>query len=278
MFSSSSTEQRTVAVPWVFPVAAPQYPLDYYPPFASGCGFVLSRDLVRALLAQPLPDYRLLVRGVMCACDTCACACMTAWSVLREQLTTFPLCFKQPVSQHTKPVPSPAGAPPERPSSTKDGIRQHGAPVLSCRPSFGSKCAERTPVARICHTHPCMTTTHPTYHTRAEPSAPDPHAWPPHLPRPQDPPFGIHLCGRDACVLPDGPVVPVHEERVRPYRPLPTFRPDTLVQHYLRPEEMRPFYLQVCVACVLAGACAGVFVRCVVGEVMWCSTTCGLRR
>lgn len=38
-----------------------QYPLNYYPPFASGCGFVLSRDLVRALLKQPLPDYRLLV-------------------------------------------------------------------------------------------------------------------------------------------------------------------------------------------------------------------------
>ncbi|GIL98086.1 hypothetical protein Vretimale_3542 [Volvox reticuliferus] len=38
-----------------------QYPLDYYPPFASGCGFVLSRDLVQALLSTPLPDYRLLV-------------------------------------------------------------------------------------------------------------------------------------------------------------------------------------------------------------------------
>ncbi|GFR43600.1 hypothetical protein Agub_g4697 [Astrephomene gubernaculifera] len=97
-----------------------QYPLDYYPPFASGCGFVLSRDLVRALLAQPLPDYRLL-----------------------------------------------------------------------------------------------------------------------------DPPFGIHLCGPpELCVLPDGPVTPLHDDRVRPYRPLPTFRPDTLVQHYLRPEEMRPFYQQ----------------------------------
>jgi hypothetical protein len=39
-----------------------QYPLDYYPPFCSGCGFVLSWDLVQALVAQPLPDYRLLVR------------------------------------------------------------------------------------------------------------------------------------------------------------------------------------------------------------------------
>jgi hypothetical protein len=39
------------------------YPLDHYPPFASGCGFVLSWDLVTALLAQPLPDYRLLVGG-----------------------------------------------------------------------------------------------------------------------------------------------------------------------------------------------------------------------
>jgi hypothetical protein len=40
-----------------------QYALDYYPPFASGCGFILSRDLVQALLKQPLPDYRLLVRS-----------------------------------------------------------------------------------------------------------------------------------------------------------------------------------------------------------------------
>ncbi|PNH05204.1 Lactosylceramide 1,3-N-acetyl-beta-D-glucosaminyltransferase B [Tetrabaena socialis] len=104
-----------------------QYPLDYYPPFASGCGFVLSRDLAQALLAHPLPDYRLL-----------------------------------------------------------------------------------------------------------------------------DPPFGIHLCGNDMCVLPDGPVAPVHDERVRPYRPIPIFRPDTLVQHYLTPEEMRPFYQQA-----LASAAAG---------------------
>jgi hypothetical protein len=33
----------------------------------------------------------------------------------------------------------------------------------------------------------------------------------------QDPPFGIHLCGGERCVLPD-PVVPVHDDRVRPYR------------------------------------------------------------
>mmetsp|Transcript_26122 Transcript_26122/g.66490 ORF Transcript_26122/g.66490 Transcript_26122/m.66490 type:complete len:322 (+) Transcript_26122:142-1107(+) len=106
-----------------------QYPLDFYPPFASGCGFVLSRDLVAALVARPLPDYRLL-----------------------------------------------------------------------------------------------------------------------------DPPFGIHLCGGPGwCVLPGGPVVPVHEERVRPYRLLPTFRPDTLVQHYLRPEEMRPFYAQALEAAAAGG-------------------------
>jgi len=95
-----------------------QYPLHYYPPFASGCGFLLSWDLVRALLAQPLPDYRLL-----------------------------------------------------------------------------------------------------------------------------DPPFGIHLTGTDRCCLSE-PVTPVHDPRVRPYRPWPTFREDTLVQHYLKPAEMRPFYLQ----------------------------------
>ncbi|GBF93985.1 hypothetical protein Rsub_06234 [Raphidocelis subcapitata] len=97
---------------------AEQYPLDFYPPFASGCGFALSRDLVRALLARPLPDYRLL-----------------------------------------------------------------------------------------------------------------------------DPPFGIHLCGCERCVLRE-PVVPVHDGRVRPYRGIPIFHPSTLVQHYLRPEEMGPFYSQ----------------------------------
>ena len=72
-----------------------------------------------------------------------------------------------------------------------------------------------------------------------------PSAPPPPAPT-QDPPFGIHLCGPpELCVLPDGPVAAVHDERVRPYRPIPIFRPDTLVQHYLRPEEMRPFYKQV---------------------------------
>ncbi|KAF6256085.1 galactosyltransferase-domain-containing protein [Scenedesmus sp. NREL 46B-D3] len=97
-----------------------QYALDFYPPFASGCGFVLSRDLVQALLRQPLPDYRLL-----------------------------------------------------------------------------------------------------------------------------DPPFGIHLCGNDFCVLPGGPIKPVHDERVRPYRGIPIFQASTVVQHYLTPEEMVPFHQQV---------------------------------
>jgi len=96
-----------------------QYPLDYYPPFASGCGFVLSWDLVLELTKQPLANFRLL-----------------------------------------------------------------------------------------------------------------------------DPPFGIHLCGppADGYLVLAEPVVPVHDERVRPYRPLPIYRPGTLVQHYLRPEEMKPYY------------------------------------
>ncbi|GMH32888.1 hypothetical protein BSKO_00722 [Bryopsis sp. KO-2023] len=93
-----------------------QYPLDHYPPFASGCGFVLSRDLVEALVNANLPDYRVM-----------------------------------------------------------------------------------------------------------------------------DPPFGIHLCGREMCILNEA-VEPVHEPRVRPYRPLPLFRSNTLVQHYMQPEEMKGFY------------------------------------
>lgn len=59
--------------------------------------------------------------------------------------------------------------------------------------------------------------------------------------RVMDPPFGIHLCGKEMCILKD-PIVPVHEPRVRPYRPLPLFRMDTLCQHYMFPEEMRGYY------------------------------------
>jgi len=34
----------------------------------------------------------------------------------------------------------------------------------------------------------------------------------------------------------------INDDRVRPYRPLPTYCPDTLVQHYLQPEEFVPFF------------------------------------
>jgi hypothetical protein len=70
----------------------------------------------------------------------------------------------------------------------------------------------------------------------------------------QDPPFGIHLCSQDFCVLPEGPVVPVHDERVRPYRGIPVFKPSTVVQHYLAPEEMAPYHEQVCVCTGQLGA------------------------
>ncbi|GLC59218.1 hypothetical protein PLESTB_001463200 [Pleodorina starrii] len=79
-----------------------------------------------------------------------------------------------------------------------------------------------------------------------------------YMPEEQDPPFGIHLCGPpDLCVLPEGPVTPVHDDRVRPYRPIPIFRPDTLVQHYLRPEEMRPYYTQALEAAAGGGGGGG---------------------
>lgn len=61
----------------------PQYPHDSYPPFASGCGFALSRDLVRALLAQPLPDYRLLVGAVGTDCD------WTLWKTQQHRIAAF---------------------------------------------------------------------------------------------------------------------------------------------------------------------------------------------
>ena len=34
----------------------------------------------------------------------------------------------------------------------------------------------------------------------------------------------------------------MHLNEVRPYRPLPLFRADTIVQHYMQPEEFRQFH------------------------------------
>ena len=34
----------------------------------------------------------------------------------------------------------------------------------------------------------------------------------------------------------------VHLDEVRPYRPLPLFRADTIVQHYMQPEEFKEFH------------------------------------
>jgi galactosylxylosylprotein 3-beta-galactosyltransferase len=34
----------------------------------------------------------------------------------------------------------------------------------------------------------------------------------------------------------------VHLDEVRPYRPLPLFRADTIVQHYMQPEEFKQFH------------------------------------
>ncbi len=34
----------------------------------------------------------------------------------------------------------------------------------------------------------------------------------------------------------------IHSNQVSPYRPIPLFRSDTIVQHYMRPEEFAPYY------------------------------------
>lgn len=99
--SSKAPRFREVAHIYHYDAYLPtsQWPYDHYPPFASGCGFVLSFDLVLALTSRELPRYRLL-----------------------------------------------------------------------------------------------------------------------------DPPFGIHLCGPPGIRVLLEPVSPVHDERIRPYKPLPTFR------------------------------------------------------
>lgn len=52
-----------------------------------------------------------------------------------------------------------------------------------------------------------------------------------------DVPIGIVLSQ-----LPTGRLRIVHMPEVRPYRPLPLFRAETIVQHYMQPEEFRQFH------------------------------------
>lgn len=52
-----------------------------------------------------------------------------------------------------------------------------------------------------------------------------------------DVPVGVFLSR-----LPEGRVRILHLDEVRAYRPLPLFRPETMVQHYMQPEEFRSFH------------------------------------
>ena len=53
-----------------------------------------------------------------------------------------------------------------------------------------------------------------------------------------DVPVGVCL---SRCVPPEKLRI-VHMDEVRPYRPLPLFRKDTIVQHYMQPEEFKQFH------------------------------------
>ena len=48
--------------------------------------------------------------------------------------------------------------------------------------------------------------------------------------------------GADLSKLPAERLRIVHLEDIRPYRPLPLFRSDTIVQHYMQPEEFKQFH------------------------------------
>jgi len=48
----------------------------------------------------------------------------------------------------------------------------------------------------------------------------------------------------------------VHMAEVRPYRPLPLFRDDTIVQHYMQPEEFKQFHQRAIEAAAQGSASA----------------------
>jgi hypothetical protein len=114
------------AQPLPLPLPRLQYPLDTYPPFASGCGFVLSHDLAAALVRQALPDYRLLVgRGAALGMGLGALGRGggrgALLAVLRLQAGRGPGCWWPPTALPTHSLTRtchlPHLSPPTRPST-----------------------------------------------------------------------------------------------------------------------------------------------------------------
>jgi galactosylxylosylprotein 3-beta-galactosyltransferase len=64
--------------------------------------------------------------------------------------------------------------------------------------------------------------------------------------------IGIYLAGI-AAADPKVNLRLLHLDAIRPYRPLPLFRPDTLVQHYMQPEEFQQFHERVVAATAAVG-------------------------
>ena len=67
-----------------------------------------------------------------------------------------------------------------------------------------------------------------------------------------DVPVGIFLAQ-----LPAERLRIVHLPEIRPYRPLPLFREDTIVQHYMQPEEFKQFHERALAAADAASAGGG---------------------
>ena len=65
-----------------------------------------------------------------------------------------------------------------------------------------------------------------------------------------DVPIGVCL----SRVVPPERLRVLHLETVRPYRPLPLFRADTLVQHYMQPEEFKQFHARALAAAAESAA------------------------
>ena len=183
-----------------------QWPHSFYPPFASGCGFVISHDLI-AWLVDESADF-------------------TFFRVIDVPVGIYLACLP-----HVHHSAAPPWAPPLGPCLGPCHPGPHPGPCLG---PDGRSASLGLSLAML-STEQGLRPPQASAQGSAQASAKQAGAAAPGSRAPLS-------CARRQLPEREERLSIVHLETIRPYRPLPIYREDTIVQHYMQPEEFRQFF------------------------------------
>jgi hypothetical protein len=212
-----------------------QWPHSFYPPFASGCGFVISHDLVAWLVGESsdFTFFRVIdvPVGIYLAClphvhhnaappwapTLGPCLGPPPWAPALGPCLG-PLPWAPALAPHPGPHPGP---PPCAPTLGPTLGPCLGPDGRSASAGLGWPQPGRVE-------HRARTEVVPSLGQRPGAAAPGSRE--------------SLSCARRQLPDREERLNIVHLETIRPYRPLPIYREDTIVQHYMQPEEFRQFF------------------------------------